>query len=112
MLFRSLNKHCGYDLKEDEILLLLIRGVWYFISDITLRMLSPKELYKAMGAPVDYIIDRDADGRPYGKTKQVERCGNMVCPPMAAAMVRANFPEWSKGVDISTMAELKKVVAV
>ena len=107
-----LNKHCGYDLKEDEILLLLIRGVWYFISDITLRMLSPKELYKAMGAPVDYIIDRDADGRPYGKTKQVERCGNMVCPPMAAAMVRANFPEWSKGVDISTMAELKKVVAV
>lgn len=107
-----LNKHCGYDLKEDEILLLLIRGTWYFISDITLRMLSPKELYKAMGAPVDYIIDRDADGRPYGKTKQVERCGNMVCPPMAAAMVRANFPEWCKGVEISTMAELKKAVAV
>lgn len=107
-----LNKHCGYDLKEDEILLLLIRGTWYFISDITLRMLSPKELYKAMGAPVDYIIDRDTDGRPYGKTKQVERCGNMVCPPMAAAMVRANFPEWCKGVEISTMAELKKAVAV
>ena len=107
-----LNKHCGYDLKEDEILLLLIRGVWYFISDITLRMLSPKELYKAMGAPDDYIIDRDAEGKPYGKTKQVARCGNMVCPPMAAAMVRANFPEWCKGVDISTMAELKKAVAV
>lgn len=107
-----LNKHCGYDLQEDEILLLLIRGTWYFISDITLRMLSPKELYKAMGAPVDYIIDRDAEGKPYGKTKQVARCGNMVCPPMAAAMVRANFPEWCKGVDISTMAELKKAVAV
>lgn len=107
-----LNKHCGYDLKEDEILLLLIRGTWYFISDITLRMLSPKELYKAMGAPADYIIDRDAEGKPYGKTKQVARCGNMVCPPMAAAMVRANFPEWCKGVDISTMAELKKAVAI
>ncbi|MBR4308575.1 MAG: DNA cytosine methyltransferase [Oscillospiraceae bacterium] len=107
-----LNKHCGYELKEDEILLLQIYGTWYFISDITLRMLSPRELYNANGAPMDYIIDRVTDGKPYGKAKQVARCGNMVCPPLAEAMVRANFPEWCEGVCISTMEELKKAVAV
>lgn len=107
-----LNKHCGYDLEVDEILLLPIRGAWYFISDITLRMLSPRELYNAMGFPTDYIIDRDADGKPYGKTKQVARCGNAVCPPMATAMVRANLPEWCTGVEIRTMLELRKEVAV
>ncbi len=107
-----LNKHCGYDLKEDEVLLLRIRHSWYFIADIGLRMLCPRELYNAMGFPSDYIIDTDANGKPYGKTKQVARCGNAVCPPMASAVVRANMPEWCVGVDIRTMAALKKAVAV
>lgn len=107
-----LNKHCGYQLQEDEILLLSICGRWYFIADIMLRMLSPRELYNAMGFPPDYIIDTDANGKPYGKTKQVARCGNAVCPPMASAVVRANMPEWCEKVDIQTMAQLKKAVAV
>lgn len=107
-----LNKHCGYRLQEDELLLLSICGRWYFIADITLRMLSPRELYNAMGFPLDYIIDTDANGKPYGKTKQVARCGNAVCPPMASAVVRANMPEWCEKVDIQTMAQLKKAVAV
>ena len=106
-----LNEHCGYSLKEDEVLLLQIGGSWYFISDITLRMLTPRELYNAMGFPPDYIIDRDYLGNAYGKSKQVARCGNAVCPPMATALVKANFPEWC-GQDITTMAQLEKVVAV
>jgi len=106
-----LNKYCGYDLKDDEVILLIIRGMAYYIADITLRMLTPRELYNAMGFPVDYIIERDYMGNAYGKNKQVARCGNAVCPPMAEAMVRANFPEWDRG-KIDTMAQFHNAVAV
>ena len=106
-----LNKYCGYDLKENELLLLLIEGVWWFIRDIGLRMLTPRELYRANGFPDDYIIDRDYTGRAYGKNKQVARCGNAVPPPFAAALVRANLPEWC-GEEITTMEQLEKAVAV
>ena len=105
-----LNKHCGYELAENEILLLKINGRLWFISDITMRMLTPKELYAAMGFPPDYIIERDYTGKPYPKSAQVARCGNAVCPQMASAVVRANMPEWS--VTITTMAALHKMVAV
>ena len=106
-----LNKHCGYHLADDDVLLIWIHGAWYYIRDIGLRMLTPPELYRAMGFPADYIIDRDYLGRDYPKTQQVARCGNAVCPPMARAVVAANMPEWCV-IDISTMAELMKVVAV
>lgn len=106
-----LNHYCGYHLAKDEVLLLEIGGTAWYIADITLRMLTPRELYNAMGFPPDYIIDRDYKGNTYGKTKQVARCGNAVCPPLAEAMVRANLPEWCRKT-ISTMAELEKAVAV
>ena len=106
-----LNKHCGYHLEDDEILLLNLRGVLYYIADIGLRMLTPRELYNAMGFPVDYIIDRDYLGNEYGKTKQVARCGNAVPPPFATALVRANLPEWCGG-EIHTMEQLERMVAV
>lgn len=106
-----LNKHCGYELKEDEILLLIIWGSAYYIADITLRMLTPRELYNAMGFPVDYQIERDYMGNDYPKSKQVARCGNAVCPPLATAMVRANFPKWDRG-KIDTMAQFYSTVSV
>lgn len=106
-----LNRYCGYDLASNEILLLEIRGAHYFIADILLRMLTPRELYNAMGFPPDYIIDRDYLGNEYSKTKQVARCGNAVCPPIAEAMVRANLPEWCNQ-KLSTMAEFIQSVAV
>lgn len=106
-----LNKHCGYHLADDEILLLNLRGGLYYIADIGLRMLTPRELYNAMGFPVDYIIDRDYLGNEYGKTKQVARCGNAVPPPFATALVRANLPEWCGG-EIQTMEQLERMVAV
>ena len=104
-----LNRHCGDEMADDEILLLEIGGGLYFIADILLRMLTPRELYNAMGFPPDYIIDRDYLGNEYGKTKQVARCGNAVCPPMATALVRANLPEWCSRT-ITTMEELEKAV--
>lgn len=105
-----LNAHCGYQLAEDDLILLLVGGGWYFIADITLRMLLPRELYNAMGFPADYIIDRDWTGREYKKSDQVARCGNAVCPPMAEALVRANLPEWC-GKKIETMEQLEQAVA-
>lgn len=89
-----LNIHCGYALADDEVLLLELGGAWYFIADIGLRMLIPRELYCANGFPDDYIIDRDYTGREYPKFKQTARCGNAVPPPFAEALVRANLPEW------------------
>ena len=106
---KMLNQYCGYNLAEDEILLLNIRGIWYFISDIGLRMLTPRELYDAMGFPHDYIIDKDVNGNPITRADQVARCGNAVCPAVAEALVRANLPECCKK-RISDMAELHDVM--
>lgn len=106
-----LNTYCGYGLKENEVILFQITGGLYFMADIGLRMLTPRELYRANGFPDDYIIDRDYTGKEYGKAKQVARCGNAVPPPFATALVRANLPEWC-GQTITTMEELEKAVAV
>lgn len=68
-------------------------GVTYAISDIFLRMLKPRETFNGQGFPEDYIIDRDADGKPYPAKEQTAKCGNAVPPPFAEALVRANLPE-------------------
>jgi DNA (cytosine-5)-methyltransferase 1 len=70
-----------------------IAGEPYVIVDIGMRMLSPRELFRAQGFPDRYIIDRGADGRVLTKTAQNRMCGNSVCPPMAAALVAANYAE-------------------
>jgi DNA (cytosine-5)-methyltransferase 1 len=70
-----------------------IGGEQYVIVDIGMRMLTPRELFNAQGFPPDYIIDRDANGLPITKTAQVAKCGNSVCPPLAEALVRAQFAE-------------------
>ena len=106
-----LNTYCGYRLGPEDVILFEIGGTAYFMADIGLRMLTPRELYMANGFPQDYKIERDYTGREYPKTKQVARCGNAVPPPFATALVRANLPEWC-GEAITTMEELEKAVAV
>lgn len=105
-----LNAYAGYNIADDEILLLNISGTWFFISDIGLRMLTPRELYDAMGFPHDYIIDRDIDGNRITRTAQVARCGNAVCPPLATALVRANLPEECAAEKYSEMNALHKAM--
>lgn len=78
---------------QDRFGLVTIEGVDYQIVDIGLRMLEPRELYGCQGFPEDYIIDRDYTGKSYSRTEQARRCGNAVCPPLPAALVRANLPE-------------------
>lgn len=78
---------------NDRLGLVTVHGVDYQIVDIGMRMLTPRELYRAQGFPDDYVIDRDADGNKLSKTAQVRMCGNSVCPDVAAAIVRANVDE-------------------
>lgn len=106
-----LNRYTEWELADDEILIFNIKGVEYYISDIGLRMLQPKELYRAQGFPDDYIIDHDYTGKSYPKSKQVARCGNAVPPAFAKALVEANLPEWCHN-NISSMHELNNQIAV
>lgn len=78
---------------RDRFGLVTIEGVDYQIVDIGLRMLEPRELYGCRGFPDDYIIDHDYTGKTYPRSEQVRRCGNAVCPPIPAALVRANLSE-------------------
>lgn len=67
-----------------------IEGATYAITDIGMRMLTPREQFRAQGFPDSYIIETGADGKPMPKTQQTHKCGNSVCPPVAAALVSAN----------------------
>ena len=78
---------------QDRFGLVTINGTDYQIVDIGLRMLEPRELYGCQGFPDDYIIDHDYTGKTYPRSEQVRRCGNAVCPPIPAALVRANLPD-------------------
>lgn len=78
---------------QDRFGLVTVNGVDYQIVDIGLRMLEPKELYGCQGFPDDYIIDHDYTGKEYPRSEQVRRCGNAVCPPIPAALVKSNLPE-------------------
>lgn len=100
-LIKYYRQGIGQDIKEpldtvtarDRFGLVTIEGVDYQIVDIGLRMLEPRELYGCQGFPEDYIIDHDYTGKTYPRSEQVRRCGNAVCPPIPAALVRANLPE-------------------
>jgi len=71
----------------------LVDGEPFVVVDIAMRMLQPRELYRAQGFPDSYVIDRGADGRRLTKTEQVRLVGNSVSPQVAAVLVAANAPE-------------------
>jgi DNA (cytosine-5)-methyltransferase 1 len=68
-----------------------IDGTTYALADIRLRMLKPAELARAQGFPASYILTGT-------QAEQIGRIGNSVCPPVAAALVRANLPQQRAGV--------------
>ena len=78
---------------KDRFGLVLVHGEPYAIVDIGLRMLTPRELYRAQGFPESYRIDHGAAGEPITKTAQVRMCGNSVFPPLARALVAANYAQ-------------------
>lgn len=69
-----------------------IQGEPWLIVDIRMRMLHPRELYKAQGFPDTYIIEQGHDGKPLSKKDQVFMVGNSVSPYPMAAIARANNP--------------------
>jgi DNA (cytosine-5)-methyltransferase 1 len=95
--------------EEADAVLVWQRGLWWVLVDITLRMLRPRELYLAQGFRGDYIIDwgleftRGPGGLaiptgnriPLTAEQQIRSCGNSVCPPLAEAVIGANYRDAS-----------------
>lgn len=76
------------------IVTVTIDGERYAIVDIGMRMPIARELYRAQGFPESYVIDATGpSGKPLSATAQKRMCGNAVSPPIAAAIVRAQFGE-------------------
>ena len=67
-----------------------IHGKPYVIADIGMRMLTPRERFRAQGFPDSYIIDPMHDGKRLTQKEQGRMCGNSVCPDVAEALVKAN----------------------
>ncbi|KAA0014757.1 DNA cytosine methyltransferase [Billgrantia pellis] len=73
-----------------QLVTVTIDGESYAITDIGTRMFQPHELAKAQGFPDRYQF-AEIDGKPLAKRHQVRLIGNSVCPPLARAIVEANF---------------------
>lgn len=114
MCANLLHKHLPEHFPEPaEMVLVFMQGAWWVLVDVTLRMLTPRELARAQGFPDDYVIEpmvrrckRAKGGRgrkkgwsqdkewelvPLSKSAQVRMIGNSVCPPLARALIEANF---------------------
>lgn len=88
----------GYDC--GDLVVVSIDGVQYVIIDLGMRMLIPRELARAQGFPDSYVLDPmfeyvNAKGKkiqkPLTKTAQIRMIGNSVCPPLAKAIIEANY---------------------
>lgn len=73
-----------------------IRGEPYFIADIGMRMLTPRELFTAQGFSPSYKIDLTVNGKKMPKATQIRLVGNSVSPPPAIALAVANAPLMSR----------------
>lgn len=70
---------------KDRFAVVVIKGERYTVADIGMRLLTPRELYRAQGFPDAYVIDR------WTKTAQIRMAGNSVPPHLSAALVAANL---------------------
>ena len=75
-----------------------VGGDEYAIVDIGMRMLTPRELFRAQGFPEHYQIDRGVCIRTrqtlvFTKKTQTRLVGNSVPPHVASAIVSANLAE-------------------
>lgn len=67
------------------VVIVVVDGCEYLLTDLGLRMLEPRELARAQGFPDSYQLTGT-------KAQQIAGIGNSVCPPVAEALVRALFP--------------------
>lgn len=76
---------------KDRMGVVMVKGQEYVIVDIGMRMLQPRELYRAQGFPDTYKIDPVIRGKKLSKSGQVRMAGNSVPPNLAQALVQANI---------------------
>ncbi|OLV20158.1 DNA cytosine methyltransferase [Deinococcus marmoris] len=76
---------------RDGLVVLNIRGEWYVLADIGMRMLSPRELARCQGFPDSFVLERDAEGKSISKARQVRGIGNSVCPQLAQVLTHAQL---------------------
>ena len=88
---RPLSKPLDTVVTHDRFGLVTVSGQDYAIADIGMRMLQPRELFRAQGFSDEYVIDVEVDGEKLSKTAQIRMCGNSVSPVVAQALVEANF---------------------
>jgi DNA (cytosine-5)-methyltransferase 1 len=69
----------------------ILEGEEFVVTDIGMRMLTPRELFRAQGFGDNYVIDPVFKSKPLTKTLQVRMVGNSVCPDVARAIVLANY---------------------
>lgn len=74
------------------LVLVQVAGTPYFIADIGMRMLTPRELARAQGFPDSYQLTGT-------KSNQVARIGNSVCPQVAEAIVHVNYTSLASARD-------------
>lgn len=85
--------HLSEEDRARQLVTLTVGGEKLVIWDIGMRMLVPRELYRAHAFPEDYVIDFSIKGRPLPNDAQVRMCGNSVPPGLVAAVVGAQFQE-------------------
>jgi DNA (cytosine-5)-methyltransferase 1 len=94
---------------DDRFALVMVEGQPHVIVDIGMRMLTPRELFRAQGFPDSYVIAPWMDDRvgkkgqrlksgPLTGEAQVRMAGNSVSPVEARALGRANAIE--VGIDL------------
>lgn len=97
----TLDEPLGTVTTRDRFGIVYVHGEPYAIADIGMRMLSPRELFRAQGFADSYIIDpkydrmtkgRSKSGKPLTRTAQIRMCGNSVVPAIAKAIVAVNVP--------------------
>ena len=100
---------------KDRFGLVTVHGEDYRIVDIGMRMLTPRELFRAQGFTdaytIEHGIDEDGEAIPLTKTAQVHMCGNSVCPPLAEALIAAGHVEYV-GQQLGTTAAGRAFYAV
>lgn len=85
----------GYWDEREFVTIELAEGVTAVLTDIGMRMLTPRERFTAQGFRPDYIIDRgileDGTEVKFTAEQQGYMCGNSVCPPEAEDLIGANY---------------------
>lgn len=74
-----------------SLITVTINGEQWILADIGMRMLTPRELFRAQGFKEDYKIEPIFEGKKMSKTAQIRMCGNSVPPIMSEVLGRAQL---------------------